>query len=210
MAAAIPKDDRKGLIKTTIVNKKFHDLNDKQSVEIYTTPYAMFFSDSPTILPSHSETDICQLYMSCFNQIELSKLFPYIDIRFNVDDSVNNFLHLTKIVDPTRHISQDELESLIKPLNKKDREALALIKKRPTEEFANRLYHARTVEGVDKSGMNDVLGQKGFGMEVFTSPQTLVSDYATKEMGGGQGIGGLKDPFAVSYKHLTLPTIYSV
>lgn len=198
-----------------IVEKKIRDIKFKDGRrEYYKTPFAMFFSSSPAFLPSATLTDISVLYMSCFNQLELSRLFPYVDFRFNVADGNNNYMHLTKIIDPTSGGDKFYLKGVdlagATAIDKKSgeppntRESLidaekglqALQKKhgQPSrgDYFGKKLYDSKTVT-LTQDGRQ--IGNKGFGMEIFTSPQVMAGD-TNQMLGGASTSNGLKDPYS--------------
>ena len=260
-----PKDFKERNLQPLLIQKKVQDQSTtgKAEVEIYKTPYLAIFSNSSTVLPSVTKSRLSELYMSSINQLELSKMFPYVNVQFSVKNGVENFLNLGTIINGKKTDNKnpfktaeriDNIDDYVSKEKEKQEATDAKAKANAevaaagaeaeraaikTAEFDNSIKEAgqqiygvgpvefnpqqiknikklskeqkaavakaktnaqkrarKKYEDLLKKTTGESLTPRGFGMEVFTSPQTMVPDYHDQTVGGASGKGGLKDPFS--------------
>ena len=184
------------VVRPIVISKMIQDKKAKNAAgrEIYKTPFMAMFSKSPAVMPGTSNADLSELYMSSLGGLELSRMFPYLDVRFSIrkGDSGNDILNLPSIIQ--KDINYDA---------NKDNDFAVQLKNASTIDKSKFEYRESWFLTLSPSKINKKYNEfiakqsgRGFGMEVFTTPQTMVSDYKKSNMGGSSAVGGLKDPFA--------------
>jgi hypothetical protein len=188
------------VVRPIVISKMIQDKKAKNAVgrEIYKTPFMAMFSKSQAVMPGTSNTDLSELYMSSLGGLELSRMFPYLDVRFNIrkGSSGNDILNLPSIIQKDINYAKDNSFAVhLKNASTIDKSKFEFRGGR----FVNlSLLDEKSATPLNKKYNEFIAKQsgRGFGMEVFTTPQTMVSDYKKSNMGGSSAVGGLKDPFA--------------
>ena len=62
--------------------------------QVYKTPYFMLFAAENKVGPTITQTASSEIFMNAFNGIELSKLSPYLNVRFTLNERDENIISI--------------------------------------------------------------------------------------------------------------------
>jgi hypothetical protein len=195
--------------------------------QTYKTPYFVLFAAENKVGPTITQTASSEIFMNAFNSIELSKLSPYFNVKFTLNERVENLISTRDNLPQTPFgiVDGGQVSPFVKQLEKrldelkKHEKILDFVlmhedNMKKIETAAIDLEATKTKIKNTKTKINAGFGKinTGFGMETFLTPQTLVPDIFDTKIGGSSARGGLMKPFSsyMSISSFTFEVVHGV